>query len=174
MATGRRPDLVGLGVSSVGLDESARSIAVDGRLRAGPGLWAIGDVTGVGAFTHISMYQARIAAADILGEDDRRGRLPGSAPGDLHRPRDRVGRALTEAAAREAGLTVRTGVTEVTASARGWIHKAGNDGFIKLVADAERGGAGGRHLGRADRGRGALDARPWPSTPRCRSSRSAR
>ena len=36
-------------------------------LRAAPGLWAIGDVTGAGAFTHVSMYQARIAVADILG-----------------------------------------------------------------------------------------------------------
>jgi pyruvate/2-oxoglutarate dehydrogenase complex dihydrolipoamide dehydrogenase (E3) component len=46
---------------------------------------------------------------------------------------------LTEAQARRKGLTVRTGVTQVPDSPRGWIHKAGNDGFIKLVEDAGRG-----------------------------------
>ena len=38
-------------------------------MRAGGGLWAIGDVTGHGAFTHVSMYQSAIALRDILGED---------------------------------------------------------------------------------------------------------
>jgi pyruvate/2-oxoglutarate dehydrogenase complex dihydrolipoamide dehydrogenase (E3) component len=46
---------------------------------------------------------------------------------------------LTEAEARDSGLSVRVGVSQVPASARGWIHKAGNAGFIKLVEDAHRG-----------------------------------
>jgi pyruvate/2-oxoglutarate dehydrogenase complex dihydrolipoamide dehydrogenase (E3) component len=46
---------------------------------------------------------------------------------------------LTEAQAREQGLDVRAGLTEIPASARGWIHKAGNDGLVKLVADAASG-----------------------------------
>jgi pyruvate/2-oxoglutarate dehydrogenase complex dihydrolipoamide dehydrogenase (E3) component len=46
---------------------------------------------------------------------------------------------LSEAAARDAGLAVRTGAALVSSSARGWIHKAGNDGFVKLVEDADRG-----------------------------------
>jgi pyruvate/2-oxoglutarate dehydrogenase complex dihydrolipoamide dehydrogenase (E3) component len=46
---------------------------------------------------------------------------------------------LTEAQARERGLAVRVGITQVPVSTRGWIHKAGNDGFIKLVEDADRG-----------------------------------
>jgi pyruvate/2-oxoglutarate dehydrogenase complex dihydrolipoamide dehydrogenase (E3) component len=51
-----------------------------------------------------------------------------------------IGQAgLTEAQAREQGLDVRTATAQVPSSARGWIHKAGNDGFIKLVADAGRG-----------------------------------
>jgi pyruvate/2-oxoglutarate dehydrogenase complex dihydrolipoamide dehydrogenase (E3) component len=51
-----------------------------------------------------------------------------------------IGQAgLTEAQARQRGIDVRTGITQVPSSARGWIHKAGNDGFIKLVADAGRG-----------------------------------
>jgi len=46
---------------------------------------------------------------------------------------------LTQAQAREHGLAVRTGLAQVPSSARGWIHKAGNDGLIKLVVDADTG-----------------------------------
>ncbi|HZA30735.1 MAG TPA: hypothetical protein VE462_04385 [Propionibacteriaceae bacterium] len=42
---------------------------------------------------------------------------------------------LTEAQAQERGLNVRIGIGQVASSTRGWIHKAGNDGMIKLVAD---------------------------------------
>ena len=77
---------------AIGIDESARSIPVDDHLRVAPGVWAIGDITGKGAFTHVSMYQAAIVVDDILGEEGP-GRLPGPAPGHLHRPRDRIGRA---------------------------------------------------------------------------------
>ena len=55
--------------------------------------WAIGDVTGKGAFTHVAMYQAGIVVADLLGRDRRVGVLRGAAPGDVHRPRGGRGRA---------------------------------------------------------------------------------
>ncbi|MGQ0840728.1 dihydrolipoyl dehydrogenase family protein [Actinokineospora sp.] len=138
VAAGRRTDLAALGVGAVRLDESAKGIEVDEHLRAAAGVWAIGDVTGKGAFTHMSMYQAEIAAADILGED---------SPGADYRAVPRVtftdpevgSVGLSEAAAREAGLTVRTGMAQIASSARGWIHKAGNEGLIKLVEDVDRG-----------------------------------
>ncbi len=138
VATGRKSDLAGLGVGAYGLDESARGVEVDAHMRAASGLWAIGDITGAGAFTHMSMYQAGIAAADILGE---------GAPGADYRAVPRVtftdpeigSVGLTEAAAREAGLTVRTGSTLIPSSTRGFIHKVDNEGLIKLVEDADRG-----------------------------------
>ena len=46
---------------------------------------------------------------------------------------------ITEATQRAHGLDVRVGHTNVAASTAGWIHKAGNKGFIKLVEDADRG-----------------------------------
>jgi pyruvate/2-oxoglutarate dehydrogenase complex dihydrolipoamide dehydrogenase (E3) component len=137
VATGRKTDLAGLGVAAIGLNPEARTIPTDGRMRAADGVWAIGDVTGHGAFTHMSMYQAGIAVRDILGQD--------GDPADYRAvPRvtftdPEIGSVgLTEEQARAAGLRVRTGVTQVPSSARGWIHKAGNDGFIKVVADAGR------------------------------------
>jgi RNA polymerase sigma-70 factor, ECF subfamily len=69
VAAGRRANLAALGVAAYGIDETARAIATDQRMRAADGLWAIGDITGKGAFTHVSMYQAAIAVADILGQD---------------------------------------------------------------------------------------------------------
>jgi pyruvate/2-oxoglutarate dehydrogenase complex dihydrolipoamide dehydrogenase (E3) component len=137
VATGRRTGLAALGVAAVGLDASARAIPTDGWMRAADGVWALGDVTGKGAFTHMSMYQAGIVVRDILGQ--------GGEPADYRAvPRvtftdPEIGSVgQTEDQARAAGLRVRTGVTQVPASSRGWIHKAGNDGFIKVVEDAER------------------------------------
>ncbi|MDE3204772.1 MAG: NAD(P)/FAD-dependent oxidoreductase [Acidobacteriota bacterium] len=138
VATGRRADLGGLGVAAAGLDQSARFVTVDEHLRAGPRLWAVGDITGRGAFTHVAMYQARIAASDILG-------FPHEAADYRALPRvtftdPEVGAVgLTEDQARARGITVSTALTPVPSSARGWIHKTGNDGLIKLVADRDSG-----------------------------------
>jgi pyruvate/2-oxoglutarate dehydrogenase complex dihydrolipoamide dehydrogenase (E3) component len=120
------------------LDPAARAVQVDEHLRAGGGLWAVGDVTGRGAFTHLAVYQGRIAAADVLGRQH--------APADYRAvPRvtftdpEVAGVGLTEAAAREAGVAVRTGVARTASSARGWIHGPGAEhGVVKLVADGDR------------------------------------
>ncbi|MPZ80910.1 MAG: NAD(P)/FAD-dependent oxidoreductase [Actinophytocola sp.] len=139
VAAGRRTDMAALGVGAVGLDESARGVEVDERMRAADGLWAIGDITGKGAFTHMSMYQARIAAADILGDDDPETADYRAVPWVTFTDPEVGSVGLSEAAARSRGLRVRTGISQIPASSRGYIHKLGNDGFIKLVEDADRG-----------------------------------
>jgi pyruvate/2-oxoglutarate dehydrogenase complex dihydrolipoamide dehydrogenase (E3) component len=124
-------------VAAIGLDESAHAIAVDARLRAAPGVWAIGDATGKGAFTHVSMYQGDIAARDILGQDPAEADYRALPRVTFTDPEiGSVG--MTEADAREAGLEVAVGRADIAKSARGWIHKAGNAGLIKLVADTGR------------------------------------
>jgi pyruvate/2-oxoglutarate dehydrogenase complex dihydrolipoamide dehydrogenase (E3) component len=138
VATGRRVNLASVGAGAIGVDEKARAIPVDDHLRVAPGVWAVGDITGQGAFTHMSMYQANIVVADILGRE--------VSPAEYHAvPRvtftdPEIGAVgLTEAQATERGMTVRVGITQIPSSTRGWIHKAGNDGFIKLVEDAAQG-----------------------------------
>jgi pyruvate/2-oxoglutarate dehydrogenase complex dihydrolipoamide dehydrogenase (E3) component len=139
LATGRAADLAAIGTSTIGVDESEPWIPVDDHLRVkgAPGVWAIGDVVG-GGFTHMAMYHAHIAVADILGR-------PGPGTSDRAKPRvtftdPEVGAVgLTERQAREQGIDVRTGISQVPSSARGWIHKSGNEGFIKLVEDRSRG-----------------------------------
>ncbi len=138
VATGRKTDLAGLGVGAVGLDEMARAIEVDARMRAADGVWALGDVVGKGAFTHMSMYHAEIIIADILGRPHHQAEYHAVPRVTFTDPE--VGAVgLTEAQARADGIGVRTGSSQIPSSARGWIHKAGNDGFVKLVADADRG-----------------------------------
>jgi pyruvate/2-oxoglutarate dehydrogenase complex dihydrolipoamide dehydrogenase (E3) component len=138
VATGRRPDLVAINTASIGVDHGAPGVPVDEHMRVTDGVWSVGDLTGLGAFTHVAMYQAGIAVADILGR--------AHAPADYRAlPRvtftdPEVGSVgLSEAAARRNGLTVRVGSYPVPSSTRGWIHKVGNEGFIKLVEDADRG-----------------------------------
>lgn len=138
VATGRRPDLAAIGAANIGIDDRARALPTDEHMRVTDGVWAIGDVTGRGAFTHMSMYQAAIAVDDILGRD---------GPGAQYHAVPRVtftdpeigSVGATEDEARRQGLAVRTGVTQLPQSARGWIHKAGNAGFVKLVADDGQG-----------------------------------
>ena len=67
VATGRRPRVEGIGLETVGVTADPRGIGVDARMSAGPGLWAIGDVTGLWQLTHVGEYQGRVAASNILG-----------------------------------------------------------------------------------------------------------
>jgi pyruvate/2-oxoglutarate dehydrogenase complex dihydrolipoamide dehydrogenase (E3) component len=70
VATGRKPRL-DIGLDAVGIEPGEKGIEVDERLRAGDGVWAIGDVTGIMPFTHVGKYQAKIAAEDMLGKQAR-------------------------------------------------------------------------------------------------------
>ena len=144
----RRPNLDGLGLDTSASTRRARFLAIDERMRAGDRLWAVGDVTGHGAFTHMAMYEADVAVRDILGQ--------GGPPADYRAlPRvtftdPEIGAVgLTEQQARDAGVDVQVGYVELPSSSRGFIHGPGNEGFIKLIADRDARGAGRRHLGRA-------------------------
>ncbi len=139
VAAGRRPRLHDLGLETVGLDPDARSLEVDDALRVAgtTDLWAVGDVVGRGAFTHVSMYQSDRAARAILGED-----LPpydGSFPRVTFTDPEVGGVGLTEQQARERGIDVRVGTTDLAASSRGFTHGPGAAGVVKVVVDADRG-----------------------------------
>lgn len=138
VATGRRANLGDIGLETVGLEPNSRSVPTDERMRAAERVWAIGDITGVGAYTHVSRYQAGVAVRDILGVD--------GDPAD-YRAVSRViftepevaAVGLTEAQARAEGIDVRIGRADIPETSRGWMHGSGNDGFVKLVADVARG-----------------------------------
>lgn len=137
VALGRRVDLSDLGLESVGLDGHGRSVPVDDRLRAGDGLWAMGDISGQAMFTHIAIYQGTLVAADILGEE-----LPPADYTTLPRVTftdpEVASVGMTEEQAREAGIDVAITVKYLGATFRGWLHGPGNDGLIKLIGDKTR------------------------------------
>jgi pyruvate/2-oxoglutarate dehydrogenase complex dihydrolipoamide dehydrogenase (E3) component len=155
VATGRRVDLASVGLETLGVDVRQRFVPVDDYLHVVDdnalvvdGVYAIGDIVGRGGFTHVSMYHAGIVRDAILwGVRNRNGGGPdGDTPKADHHAVPRVtftdpeigGVGLTERQAREAGLSVWVGMASVPRTARGWIRKVGNEGFIKLVADADR------------------------------------
>lgn len=145
VAAGRRPNLADVGLESLGLDPRARSLDVNehmqvlnGTEQPIDGVYAVGDITGRGAFTHVAVWQARVLVAHLLGQAEPYGGYHGLAWATFTDPE--VGRVgLTEQQARERGLAVRVGRQQLASNSRGWIHGPGNDGFVKLVEDAERG-----------------------------------
>lgn len=140
VAAGRRTNLADIGLDTVGGDPSARAVEVDERMRVTgvEGVWAIGDITGKGAFTHMSMYQANVAIRDLTGEDGPWADYRAVSRATFTDPE--VGSVgMTEKQARDAGIRVGVGVAKLPESSRGWLHKVGNDGLIKVVADLDRG-----------------------------------
>ncbi len=113
---------------------SDRDRRADARRREAQKLWAIGDITGKGAFTHVSMYQGAVVVRDVLGKDgpwaDYRAvpRVTFTSP-------EVASVGLSEKAAREQGIDVAVGSGDL--GARGWLAK--EQGLIKLVADRKRG-----------------------------------
>ncbi|QWC85249.1 NAD(P)/FAD-dependent oxidoreductase [Nocardioidaceae bacterium] len=138
VAAGRITQLQGLGLETVGVDPEAHRLDVDERCRVvgAEGLWAVGDVTGKGAYTHVSMYQSAIVVPDLQGEDGPTGDYR-AVPHVTYTDPEVAGVGMTEQAARDAGLTVNVGSYDLGASTRGWI--AGASGLVKLVEDADRG-----------------------------------
>jgi pyruvate/2-oxoglutarate dehydrogenase complex dihydrolipoamide dehydrogenase (E3) component len=133
VAAGRRNNLRGLGLEHVGLDPESRVLDPDDHMRVADGVWAIGDIVGKGAFTHVSMYQGAVVLNDLLGRDgpwaDYRAvsRVTFTAP-------EVASVGLTEKAAREQGIDVVVATGDL--GGRGWM--AREAGVIKLVLDRAR------------------------------------
>jgi pyruvate/2-oxoglutarate dehydrogenase complex dihydrolipoamide dehydrogenase (E3) component len=67
VATGRRPRVEDIGLETVGVVPDRRGLPVGTDLSIAPGVWAIGDVTGLWQLTHVGEYQGRVVASNILG-----------------------------------------------------------------------------------------------------------
>lgn len=133
VATGRKPRVDGLGLESVGIEPGkSGAVDVDERLRAGDGVWAIGDATGIMPFTHVGKYQARVAARDMLGDP--------SARADYRAvPRvvfcDPEVAAVGESSGAATGTAVLSGVARTATYTREY---ADHPGFLTLVSDGSK------------------------------------
>ena len=137
LAVGRRPNTGDLGLDKAGIavDEHGY-IVVDDQLRTSvPGIWALGDCNGKGAFTHTSYNDFEIAAANLLDNDPRRvsDRIPAYAL-YIDPPLGRVGK--TEADVRKSGRRALIGKRPMTKVGRA-VEKGESQGFMKILVDAE-------------------------------------
>lgn len=137
VATGRSPRTGGLGLETVGIDAAAGGIGVDEHCRAGAGVWAIGDVTGVMPFTHVGMYQGRIACADIAGQPTHADY--GAIPRVVFSDPEVAAVGLTERQATERGIeTTSARVRLADAIARPWTYEQDPGGELGILADRRR------------------------------------
>ena len=137
LAVGRRPNTDDLGLGNAGVaTDNHGYITVDDQLRTSvPGIWALGDCNGKGAFTHTSYNDYEIVAANLLDGDSRRvsDRIPTYGL-FIDPPLGRAG--MTEAEARASGRRVLVGKRSMTRVARA-IEKGDTRGFMKIMVDAD-------------------------------------
>jgi pyruvate/2-oxoglutarate dehydrogenase complex dihydrolipoamide dehydrogenase (E3) component len=137
LAVGRRPNTDDLGLEAAGIEVDKRgTILVDESLQTtAPGVWALGDCNGKGAFTHTAYNDFEIVAANLLDGKKRRvsDRIP--AYGLFTDPP--LGRAgLSETEARATGRRVLIGSRPMTRVGRA-VEKGETQGFMKIIVDAD-------------------------------------
>lgn len=137
LAVGRVPNTQDLGLDSAGIEMDARGyIRVDDHLQTNvPGVFALGDCNGRGAFTHTSYNDFEIVAANLLDGQDRRvsQRIPAYAL-YIDPPLGRVG--MTETQARASGRKLLIGTRPMSKVGRA-VEKGETQGFMKIIADAQ-------------------------------------
>jgi pyruvate/2-oxoglutarate dehydrogenase complex dihydrolipoamide dehydrogenase (E3) component len=131
VATGRRPNVEGLGLEQLDVTVGQHGIEVDERLSAGEHVWAAGDVTGVALFTHVGKYQARVAAANVAGRERRADyrALPSAIFTDPQV-------AAVGDTSGEGTITSKWDLTKVSRAAT--FQRPKRPGFVKLFADRQR------------------------------------
>jgi dihydrolipoamide dehydrogenase len=130
VATGRTPSVRGIGLEALGVDVGQRGVVVDERMRAGDGVWAIGDAAGVALLTHVGKYQARVAAANIAGLErvaDYRA-IPAAVFTDPQ----------VASVGRTTGGDVVTAAYEIAGGRLSTYERPRRPGLVKLAADRKR------------------------------------
>lgn len=137
LAAGRVPNTDDLGLEKAGVQKDARGyIVVDDQLRSSvPGIWALGDCNGQGAFTHTSYNDYEIVAANLLDGDSRRlsDRIQAYAL-YIDPPLGRAG--WTDAQVLSSGRRALVGKRPMTRVGRA-VEKGEIQGFMKIVVDAD-------------------------------------
>jgi pyruvate/2-oxoglutarate dehydrogenase complex dihydrolipoamide dehydrogenase (E3) component len=131
LATGRRPRTAGIGLETVGIEADGHGIPVDAHMRAGERLWAIGDVTGLLAFTHVGKYQGEVVADNLIGEPREANyeAVPRTVYTDPQAAAVGASEAPYSATAKVAELPKTETYTRAYAE---------SNGFLTLLSDGER------------------------------------
>jgi pyruvate/2-oxoglutarate dehydrogenase complex dihydrolipoamide dehydrogenase (E3) component len=137
LAVGRVPNTADLGLESTGVAVDQRGyIKVDDQLRTNvPGIYALGDCNGQGAFTHTAYNDYEIVAANLLDDDRRRvsNRITAYAL-YIDPPLGRAG--MTETEVRKSGRKALIAKRPMARVSRA-VEKGETQGFMKILVDAE-------------------------------------
>ena len=137
LAVGRAPNTDDLGLVKAGIEtDKAGYIKVDDQLRTNvPGIWALGDCNGKGAFTHTAYNDFEIVAANLLDNDPRKVSDRITTYGLFVDPP--LGRAgMTEAQVKAFGRKALVGTRPMDRVGRA-VEKGETQGFMKVIVDAE-------------------------------------
>ena len=147
VAVGRRPRTENLGLDAAGVELDDRGfVAVDGRCRTtAEGVWAVGDVVGSPQLAHTAFAEGMLAICDILGEDPDPLDYHGT-PWCIYCHPEVAFAGHTEQSAIDAGFDVVTSMHRYMANGRAQI-LGETEGLVKVVAEKQADGTGGRILG---------------------------
>lgn len=131
VAVGRTPNVHGIGLEALDVEITPRGLAVDERMNAGPGVWALGDAAGVALLTHVGKYQARVAAANVAGRQARADyrAVPAAVFTDPQ----------VATVGHMDGDGVVTARYDITGGRLSTYERPRRSGFLKLAADPARG-----------------------------------
>ena len=147
VAVGRRPRTENLGLDVAGVELDDRGfVAVDGRCRTtAVGVWAVGDVVDSPQLAHTAFAEGMLAICDILGEDPDPLDYHGT-PWCIYCHPEVAFAGHTEQSAIDAGFDVVTSMHRYMANGRAQI-LGETEGLVKVVAQKQADGTGGRILG---------------------------
>lgn len=145
IATGRTPNVAGIGLEAWGVESGPRGIPVDDRCATHvPGVWAAGDVTGKVWLAHAASRMGEVIVNNITGRQDRM--RYDAVPGVIYTQPEVAVTGCTAAEAEARGHTVRTARWPMTANGRFLAEHESDRGVCKVIVDADSGVLLGVHM----------------------------
>ncbi|MBK5203533.1 MAG: dihydrolipoyl dehydrogenase [Prolixibacteraceae bacterium] len=145
LSVGRRVNVAGIGLESLGVDFTRRGIKVDSHCRTNvPNVFAAGDITGFSQLAHTASREAIVVVNNILGNKDNM--RYDAIPGVVYTHPECASVGLTEAAAKAKGIEVEVRSLSMAYAGRFVIENEGKDGFCKIIAGKKYGEILGVHM----------------------------
>lgn len=137
VASGRAPNVEGLGLEEVGVETTRAGIVTDDRMRTSvEGIWAVGDVVAGLDLTPLGAEEGQVAAGSMFGDGSRSAPDPAFVPTSIFTDPEIASVGLGEEAARDAGFDVGTSTVPASSLMRSYyaLPRDGTPhGLVKLV-----------------------------------------
>ncbi len=145
MAVGRKPNLSGIGLETLGIEMSRAGIVVDEKMATSrKNVYAIGDVIGKSLFAHSASRMAEVVVHNICGKEDSLDY--DIVPWAVYTQPEAASCGLTEAEAVKRGINIKTATLQMRISARYYAENGHTPGLCKVVVDGDSDKIIGIHL----------------------------